>query len=77
MKLKKIICSKDYDALTVLQGHLSNLKEKKEQIEMLIRNVEKNIAASKGEMTMSDSEKFEGFKTKYVLKCIFKIYLNK
>ncbi|SDZ03459.1 MerR family transcriptional regulator [Tindallia californiensis] len=65
-EIKKIIWSKDYDGITLLQGHLSALKEKKEQIELLISNVEKTIATSKGEGTMTDKEKFEGFKKKMI-----------
>lgn len=65
-EIKKIIWSKDYDGITSLQGHLSALKEKKEQIELLISNVEKTIATSKGEGTMTDKEKFEGFKMKMI-----------
>lgn len=61
-KIKKIIWSKDYDGILALQGHLSALKAKREKIELLIENVEKTISASKGEITMSDKEKFEGFK---------------
>jgi DNA-binding transcriptional MerR regulator len=63
-EIKNIIWSKDYDGIAALQGHLSALKAKKQQIELLISNVEKTIAASKGEITMSDKEKFEGFKQK-------------
>jgi TipAS antibiotic-recognition domain. len=61
-EIKKIIWSKEYDGTLALQEHLSALKAKREQIELLITNVEKTIAASKGEITMSDKEKFEGFK---------------
>ncbi len=63
-EIKSIMWSKDYDGIAALQGHLSALKAKKEQIELLITNVEKTIAASKGEITMSNKEKFEGFKQK-------------
>ncbi len=63
-EIKNIVWSKDYDGIAALQGHLSALKAKKEQIELLITNVEKTIAASKGEITMSNKEKFEGFKQK-------------
>ena len=63
-EIKNIVCSKGYDRLAALQSHLSALKAKKEQIELLITNVEKTIAVSKGEITMSDKEKFEGFKRK-------------
>lgn len=63
-EIKNIVCSKDYDGIAALQGHLSALKAKKEQIELLITNVEKTITASKGKITMSNKEKFEGFKQK-------------
>ena len=63
-EIKNIVWSKDYDQAVALQGHLSALKAKNEQLEMLIANVEKTIAAVKGEKTMSDKEKFEGFKQK-------------
>lgn len=63
-QIKNIVGAKDYDGVAALQGHLAALKTKKEQIERLIANVEKTIAASKGEITMSNKEKFEGFKHK-------------
>lgn len=49
-----------------MQKHLVELRARKEQIELLINNVEKTIASSKGEITMSDKEKFEGFKKSMV-----------
>ena len=61
-EIKKIIWSKEYDRTSALQEHLSALREKREQIEILITNVEKTIATSKGEYVMSNKEKFEGFK---------------
>ncbi|MDQ2084937.1 MerR family transcriptional regulator [Herbivorax sp. ANBcel31] len=65
-KIKSIMWSEDYDSIAMLKGHLSDLKEKKNRIELLIANLEKTIASSKGEITMSDKEKFEGFKKKIV-----------
>jgi DNA-binding transcriptional MerR regulator len=65
-EIKNIVWSKDYDGLAALQDHLSALKAKKEQMELLIANVEKTIAAAKGEIKMSDKEKFEGFKQKII-----------
>ena len=64
--IRNILGSKSYDGIEALQGHLSALKAKKEQIELLISNVEKTIATSKGEITMSNTEKFKGFKQKLV-----------
>lgn len=42
------------------------LYEKREQIDILIKNIEKTIAASEGSTIMSDNEKFEGFKQKLI-----------
>lgn len=65
-EIKNIMWSKNYDGLTALQDHLLSLKVKRGQIELLISNVEKTIAAAKGEIKMSDKEKFEGFKQKVI-----------
>lgn len=63
-EIKNILWSKDYDCIASLQDQLLNLKEKKEHIELLIGNVEKTIAATKGDIIMSNNEKFEAFKHK-------------
>jgi len=49
-----------------LEGHLLALCAKRKQLDLLIANVEKTINAAKGETTMSDQEKFEGFIQKLV-----------
>ena len=65
-KIREIVQAKDYDGKAALADHLVALKEKKLQIQQLIENVEMTIAAAKGEISMSDSEKFRGFKKKMV-----------
>lgn len=65
-EIKNIIWAKDYDGIAALQIHLTALLAKKEQLELLITNVEKTIAALKGEIAMSDKEKFAGFKQKLI-----------
>ncbi len=65
-EIQKMVQSNQYDGISALQNHLSALKIRKDQIERLIANVEKTIAASKGETTMMDHEKFEGFKKKNI-----------
>ncbi len=55
-----------YDKNKALEGHLSALLLRKNQIEMLINNVTKTISSLKGEIIMSDNEKFEGFKQKMI-----------
>lgn len=59
-----ILQNPEFDREKALESHLSALLQKKNQLEMLIENVTKTINAMKGETTMSDKEKFEGFKDK-------------
>jgi hypothetical protein len=49
-----------------LQDHRSKLLVKKKQLELLIANIEKTIAMEEGRITMSNKEKFEGFKQKMI-----------
>lgn len=65
-EIMKIITSKAFDEQTALESHLTQLLAKREQLDLLIDNVEKSLKSSKGEYVMSDKEKFEGFKQKLV-----------
>lgn len=65
-EINKILSSKDFDGHTALESHLSALLAKREQLNTLIANVEKTIRAAKGEIYMSDQEKFDGFLQKLV-----------
>lgn len=65
-EIGQILRAPGYDPEKALTGHLSSLKHKKHQIELLIANVEKTIGALKGETMMNDHEKFEGFKQKLI-----------
>ena len=67
-EIKKIIWAKGYDRTSALQEHLYELRVKREQIEILITNVEKTIATSQGECVMNDKEKFEGFKQNMIVE---------
>lgn len=49
-----------------MESHLSALLARRKQLDLLVANVEKTIKAKKGEMIMSDQEKFEGFLQKLV-----------
>lgn len=60
--IKEILSSSTFNAEAALRKHRLQLIEKRQQIETLICNVEKTIAESEGRMTMSNKEKFEGFK---------------
>lgn len=65
-EIKEILDAPGFEPLAALAGHLAALKGKREQLDRLIRNVEKSIKAMKGDMMMSDREKFEGFKQKLI-----------
>ena len=65
-EVKKILSSKEFDGQAALESHLLQLLAKREQLNLLIANVEKTIKAAKGEMMMSDQEKFDGFIQKLV-----------
>ena len=60
--IKTIITSPSFDGINALREHHEKLVERKDQLELLIANVEKSIAEAEGRMTMSNNEKFQGFK---------------
>ncbi|MGG1878428.1 MerR family transcriptional regulator [Paenibacillus cisolokensis] len=64
--IKEIMSSPSYDRVHALKQHHSQLLDRRQQLEALIANVEKTIASAEGRMTMTDQEKFEGFKQKLI-----------
>ncbi len=65
-EIKNIMLSKDFNSMAALQDHLASLLAKRKQLDLLIANVEKSIMAEKGEIIMSDKEKFDGFIEKLI-----------
>ena len=61
-EIKNILYAPNYDREQSFQSHLAELNKKRERLDILIHNVIKSMSAMKGELTMSDKEKFEGFK---------------
>lgn len=61
-RIKEIVTAPTFDGLKALREHREKLLDKRKQLDALIANVEKSIAATEGRMTMTDKEKFEGFK---------------
>ena len=49
------------DRTAALKGHLSALKSRRDRLDTLIGTVCTTLAAEKGELTMTDEEKFAGF----------------
>lgn len=64
--IQLLLSSPDFDRKSVLQEHLLALLRKKSQLEQLIHNLNSTIAAMEGEITMTDTEKFEGFKKELI-----------
>lgn len=65
-QIKEIMNSPAFDGATALREHHVKLLEKRNQLDLLIANVEKTLAQKEGRITMSDQEKFEGFKQKLI-----------
>lgn len=66
--IREILSSPDFDKVKALKEHKKRLIEKRSQIDLLIKNVEKSIAYTEGRIKMSDKEKFEGFKQRLIEK---------
>jgi len=64
--IKEILSDPSFDATEALKEHRKKLLAKRNQLDLLIENVDKTIAQKEGRITMSDKEKFEGFKKKLV-----------
>ncbi|MEH6941339.1 MerR family transcriptional regulator [Bacillus sp. JJ722] len=64
--IKKIVTAPAFDGALALKEHREKLLTKREQLDQLILNVEKTIALTEGRLTMSDREKFEGFKQRMI-----------
>ncbi|MDP4084759.1 MAG: MerR family transcriptional regulator [Bacillota bacterium] len=62
--IKEIVTSPTFDGAKALREHRESLLEKRRQLDLLISNVDKTIATKEGRITMTDQEKFEGFKQK-------------
>ncbi|WP_366922531.1 MerR family transcriptional regulator [Metallumcola ferriviriculae] len=64
--IKNIITAPSFDAANVLREHREKLLKKREQLDILIANVDKTLASKEGRLKMTDKEKFEGFRLKMV-----------
>jgi DNA-binding transcriptional MerR regulator len=64
--IKNLVTSASFDSAAALEEHHARLLAKREQLNLLIANVEKTMEYQKGRIKMKDKEKFEGFKKKLV-----------
>jgi len=64
--IRAIVSDSEFDGARALHDHREQLLDKRKQLDLLIANVERTIAAQEGRTTMSDQDKFKGFKEKLV-----------
>lgn len=64
--IKEIISSPDFNEADALKQHYKELLARRQQLDVLIKNVEKTINDREGRIKMGDKEKFEGFKKKLI-----------
>lgn len=65
-EVKAMLDSGGFDASRALEGHLKALRAQRDRIDALIGNVERTVKTMKGEYSMTDQEKFDGFGEKLV-----------
>lgn len=64
--IKEIVTSPSFDGALALREHHERLLQRRNQLDELIANVEHTLAQSEGRMTMTNEEKFAGFKQKLI-----------
>ena len=67
-EIKHILDGEGFDRQRSLEQHLFLLEQQQNQLSQLIHTVKQTIESLKGECTMSDKEKFDGFKKELVRK---------
>ena len=65
-EIGRTLDSRDFQHLAALQKHLKALLERQAQTARLIETVQRTIEHEKGGSSMTDAERFEGFKAKLI-----------
>lgn len=66
--IKQVIADPSYDRIAALKQHRRQLLDRKRQLDLLIANVDHTISEAEGRITMTDQEKFTGFKEQLIAK---------
>lgn len=64
--IRDIVADPYFEEVKALKEHREKLLEKKQHLDRILANVDKTIAVKEGRTTMSDEEKFAGFKQKLI-----------
>lgn len=67
-EIKELLYSPKFDKRKAMEDHLKSLTAQRARLDKLLSNVEQTLKAMKGEYTMNDKEKFEGFKREAIAK---------
>lgn len=65
-EIKNLLSAPSFNREGAYTRHLAELQNKRQRLDALIHNVTRSLAAMKGEVNMTDTEKFEGFKQSLV-----------
>ena len=65
-RIKEIIENPTFNENEALKEHREQLLEKRKQLDLLVQNVEKTIDYNQGRISMTDKEKFQGFKQELI-----------
>ena len=65
-QIKELVTSPTYDGVQALRAHREQLLAKRTQLDVLITNLERTIETTEGKISMTNAEKFEGFKKKMI-----------
>ncbi|WP_304507342.1 MerR family transcriptional regulator [Anaerotignum sp.] len=65
-QIRNILYQTDFDILSALYGHLQELENQKKRVDDLICIVKKTILSKKGEVEMSDRERFDVLKEEII-----------
>lgn len=64
--IKQILDDPTFDKAKALKEHREQLLDRRRQLDVLIQNVDQSIEHAEGKITMTDKQKFEGFKQKLI-----------
>lgn len=64
--IKEIVNNPNFNKVEALREHKLKLLQKKEQIDLLLENVENTLRSCEGGLKMSDKDKFKGFKKEII-----------
>ncbi|MBP3964860.1 MerR family transcriptional regulator [Paenibacillus lignilyticus] len=65
-RIKELLTDPSFNGTAALIQHREQLLDRRRQLDALIANVDQTIAAAEGRISMSDKQKFEGFKQRLI-----------